>query len=238
LDGRGASAAGGGGGGGGAHLSGGTIAGIVVGCVLAVALVAAAIAFCILRKRRKWMRAGFAAVDKAPEPDTSVLEGPVFNSGGRTSTAAGSTPMSAAAVSAARSTGERSSFGGAAVAASTSPPKPVSVVDGNAELDGRDTQVEPDNELAGTAVNPIARNPGVYELPATPAAEGESAEAQMERAHSTLGNLPTHGEIGGVHDSPPSPYVSTMGSAWGQDDRAGPDHLVSPDTPVRRQGPF
>lgn len=239
LDGRGSSS---GSSGAAAHLSGGAIAGVVVGCVLGVALVAAAVAFFVLRKRRKWMSAGFAVVGKAPEPDTSVLEGPVFNSGGAlVSTAAGSSPLSAARGSAAPSSsgGGRSSF---APVGSVSPPKPVAgggVVDaGNAELDGRDTQIRPSSELPGAEVGPVARNQGVYELPATPAVAGQCGEAHADGSISAVGGLPSHDEGGRFHDSPPSPFVSTVGSGWGHDERTGVDH-VSPDTPVNRGvGPF
>ncbi|KAK8034820.1 hypothetical protein PG993_009815 [Apiospora rasikravindrae] len=56
-------------------LGGGAIAGIVVGVVAALALIVAAILFC---RRRQRTKASFAAAE--PEPDESMLKGPVHNS--------------------------------------------------------------------------------------------------------------------------------------------------------------
>lgn len=55
--GGGSSGSGGGGGGGGSSLSGGAIAGIVIGCIAGVALVAGAVAFWFLRRRRQQRQA-------------------------------------------------------------------------------------------------------------------------------------------------------------------------------------
>ncbi|KAK8003202.1 hypothetical protein PG989_002921 [Apiospora arundinis] len=56
-------------------LGGGAIAGIVVGAVVALLVIAAIILFCRRRQRKK---ASFAAAE--PEPDESMLKGPVHNS--------------------------------------------------------------------------------------------------------------------------------------------------------------
>lgn len=56
-------------------LGGGAIAGIVIGAVVALLVIAAIIVFCRRRQRKK---DSFAASE--PEPDESVLKGPVHNS--------------------------------------------------------------------------------------------------------------------------------------------------------------
>lgn len=194
-------------------LSGGAIAGIVVACVVAVALIAAVI---VLRKRRKWMGAGFAVSAKDPPPDESVLKGPVFNS---PSTRLGSTPDSSVPFSAAdvsgsgsgsRSTAEyarpASSTAGGSVTNSSTP-----------ELDGRDTAIKPDivrdgNEIRGP-LPPVAESPGgLYELPGSNVvAEGShGGKAEMDRAPSPVGSSAHGSARGGWNHSPPSPVTSTL----------------------------
>lgn len=189
-------------------LSTGAIAGIVVGAVVAVALIAGAIALCILRKRRKWIGAGFASAAKGPGlTDESVLKGPVFNSPefstpsryGSTSTPGGSSvPYSAADISGARSTPStgghsRSSLGAVPLgAAEASALAGASTV----ELDGRDTLVRPNTELDGKQVQkplaPVAEDPdGVFELPGTAAgadsgSKGVGATGRKPKAESDL----------------------------------------------------
>jgi hypothetical protein len=211
------------------NLSRGAIAGIIVACVIVGILLAIAAALVILRKRRKWMKAGFAAVATKTEPDDLVLQGPVFNSAAR-STAGTSTPRSTADIAAPRSTGECSRL-------ADSPAAPTAVgetVAGGAavELDARDTHIRPSTELDGKEIHiqrPVAKNPGVYELPGSAAAGGKSKEAELDRPRSTVVALPSGDERETGNESPPSPYISTLGTTWGQDGR--PDsELVSPVT--------
>lgn len=211
------------------HLSGGAIADIVVACVIVGILLAVAIAYVILRKRRKWMKAGFAVAAPKPEPDEFILDGPVFNSSPH-STAYNSTPMSAADISAPRSTAECSR------SAADSPARPDTIEENVAgsstpELDGRDTLIRPNTELEGTEIQPVAKNPLVYELPGSEVVGGRGREAEPDRAPSTVGSLPSCDEREGGSDSPPSPFVSTLGTFREQDERADSD-LVSPTTPT------
>ena len=226
----------------GSKLGGGAIAGIVIGCILFAALVAAAIAFFILRKRRKWIGKGFAVARKDPEPDESVLKGPVFNSpsfrrestpGGRSS----STPYSAADISATRtnesgvSTMDHSRSG-----SGTSPHSAAAAVantggGGTAELDGHDTLVKPKTELDGTEVQkplpPVAENPvGIFELPGSSSLSPGAGPVAGQR-QSVAGSRST-----------PSPLTSTAdrrGSGWQRKSMANSE-LVSPDTPTHPHG--
>jgi hypothetical protein len=210
-----------------AQLSGGAKAGIAVGSVIAGLALIALCAFIILRKRRKWLKAGYAATSTAPEPDESVLKGPVFNSGPHSS-AVGSTPMTADDVSAARSTTEVTR------SANDSPPQPV-VMGENVELDGRDTLVRPDRELDGKEVmkpGAEAQNPGVYELPGSAVAGG----TRSAMAPSSV-TPPGRSEVG--DGSPRSPFASTLSSTWGQDEHGPADaNLVSPTSVRHGPRPF
>lgn len=218
------------------HLGSGAIAGIVVGSIAAVLLIIGIAVFVILRKRRKWMKKGYAVAAPRAEPDESVLKGPVFNS--NTHSTDHSTPFSAADVSAPRSTAEYSRSN------ADSPAAPLAVAAGAAggstpELDGRETHVRPNAELDGTEVNgsgepihPVARNPGVYELPGSEVAGETERPAEPNREISTVGALPSFGERGPVDGSPPSPYVSTLGTNSDIDEREHND-LISPTTPVQ-----
>lgn len=199
----------------GSHLSGGAIAGIVVGSVLAALLVIAGLTYCILRKRRKWLSAGFSRAAVTPEPDETVLKGPVFNSRDQSSTVNNSTPMSAADMSIpARSTAEYSRSGAGDTPGAPGSTGLSSSVDGGStvELDGR--HIKPSTELDGREI----RNPGgVYELPGTGVAGVGSREVHPppERPESTIGELPSREESERGDHSPHSAYVSTIGSAGG-----------------------
>lgn len=178
-------------------LSGGSIAGIVVGVVLLVLLIAAA-AFIIIRRRKK--RAYSAS---EPEVDESILKGPVHNSAPRSSV--GGTP--------AKSVGERLAE------------------EHGLELDGHDTHVRPTTELDAISQQ-IARppTPVYYELAASDVGTAETDGV------STVGTLPSR-EARDEEHSPPSPYVSTLGTeGWQGDIGDGSPHMVSPTTPIRRDG--
>jgi len=209
-------------------LGGGAIAGITVACVVVGILLAAALAVFILRKRRKWMKAGFAVAAADPEPDESVLKGPVFNSAPR-STEDGSTPMSAADVSATRSTAEHSRSAG------ESPAVPVAIAGAAAgtstpELDSRN--VKPDTELDGKEIRPAAQSSGVYELPGSDVAASRRGGSGQHRGAFASGAIPSSEERDGGSESPPSPFVSTMDTTWGLDEPPNANH-ISPTTPAR-----
>lgn len=189
-------------------LSSGAIAGIVLGSVIGTILVGAILAVTILRKRRKWLGAGFAGATKKdlPPPDDSVLDGPVFNSSSSArhgSTPDSSVPYSAADVSAATA-GSRSSTT-AAVACDARPASSavgdvgVSGENGDnsagrsssstpPELDGRDTLVRPDTELdgkdiivRGPSLPSVAENPtGLYELPGSDVVKDGNLDRRSE----------------------------------------------------------
>lgn len=226
----------------GSKLGGGAIAGIVIGSILVAALIAAAMAFFILRKRRKWIGKGFAVARKDPEPDESILKGPVFNSPSfrRESTPGGgssSVPYSAADISATRtnesgvSTVDHSRSG-----SGTSPHGAAAAVantgsGGAAELDGRDTLIKPKTELDGNEIQkplpPVAENPvGVFELPGSSSLSPGPGPAAGQR-QSVAGSRST-----------PSPMTSTAdrrGSGWQRKSMANSE-LVSPDTPTHPHG--
>lgn len=207
-------------------LSKGAIAGIVVGSVLAVLAIAAAITYFILRKRRKWINKGFNVAKVEPvEPDEAILKGPVFNSASP-STAYGSntTPESAAALMTAptRSTAEHTRNNSAADGST-----PAQSVVGDhlvhGELDGHDTLVRPNTELDGREIHPIAENPGVYELPGTEVAEDNNfrGTSRANPSPSAVGSSPSNAG----NNTPPSPFTST----W--DGERPESEMVSPTTP-------
>jgi hypothetical protein len=129
-------------------LSGGAIGGIVVGCIVFIAVIVAIIVF-ILHRRKA---ARYTATD--PEPDVSVINGPVFNAGYPS-------PFGTEPRLPSQEQSEGSPATGAAIASEYSN-----------ELDGQDTQVKPTTELDGTEVHslhkPLAQTcdtaAGVYEL--------------------------------------------------------------------------
>jgi hypothetical protein len=209
----------------------------VVACVVVAILAAVALAFLILRKRRKWINKGFNVAKTDPtEPDMAVLKGPVFNSASP-STAHGSnaTPESAAALMAApsRSTAEYTRNGSAADG--STPARSVTTGDNvvaaggsTVELDGRDTLIRPDAELDGREIHPIAENPGVYELPGTAVPEELGSEGHGNPSPSAVGSSPSNDGRDAADHSPPSPFTSTMDTSWG--DRPESE-MVSPTTP-------
>ncbi|OIW24827.1 acid protease [Coniochaeta ligniaria NRRL 30616] len=218
-------------------LGGGAIAGIVIGVVGAI-LLAIGLAFCLLRKRRKWMKQGFAKTTVTPEPDESVLKGPVFNSGTQSSaTATHSSPFSGADMSVpARSTAEYSRSG-ADTPARTATNEGSAAGGSTVELDGRDTLVRPNTELDGREIQPVAENPGVYELPGTEVAGDQGRETERDSTPSRAGSSPSNDSRDGGN-SPPGTYVSTLGTTWERDDEQRGNHeLVSPIMPRHGRGP-
>jgi hypothetical protein len=215
-------------------LSGGAIAGIVISVVLGI-LLAVAATIVLLRKRRKWLAAGFADAAAARnhdslQPDESVLKGPIFNSpsfrhGSNSTTQDGSVPYSADDISGgrgSRSTAEYNRRPGSGTAHSESPAAGTGAGGASTpELDGNEIQ---------KPLPPVIESPlgGVYELPATPAAVDDSARRR---------------EMGLNSHRPPSTVASSVSRDEGEGGSSGPglrdsvadSALVSPDTPVHRR---
>lgn len=218
----------------GSHLKGGALAGVIVGCVVAGALIAAAVAFVVLRKRRQWIKKGFSVAGIKPEPDEAVLKGPVFNSDHQP-TDVHSTPVSAAAVSAPTSSMRQSA---------TTSDSPAGLPEGlvadasGSQLDSHGTLIGSRTELDGTELqrtntnktSPVAKNPGVYELPGSQVGVGRFREVLEPSSATSSSPLDNKSEL--TRDSPSSPLVSTLGSTWGRDERADAG-IVSPVSPVR-----
>jgi hypothetical protein len=213
-----------------ARIGSGAIAGIVVACVVVGILLAAALSVVILRKRRKWMKAGFAVAAAEPEPDESILRGPVFNSEPWSTEGNSTPPMSAVDISAPRSTAE---YSRSALAESSARPSIIGEnIAGTStpELDGRDTQIRPSLELDGKelhkakpdieSIHPVARNPGVYELP------GNEVSRRMRPSSLTVVPLREAPER-----RTDSTLVSRLDSVW--QDEGLDAHTVSPATPTR-----
>lgn len=238
---------GGGGNGSGSNLSGGTIAGIVIGSVLGALLIAAGLGVLLLRKRRKWMRTGYAvnAPDLEPSPDF-LATAPVLNSQTPSSAARSKDPpMSAADVSSTTLTNGQSGSAQSGSAMTTSPSAPIS---GLLPLPGGGhVVVPPEPELDG---HPVAENPGVYELPGFTVAGGGTSrigggtEAMGEaRPPDISPNTPSVESTNGSR--PASPFVSTMGTDWNgtgpfEDvvSQPGSSRVVSPTTPTNRGSRF
>jgi hypothetical protein len=218
-------------------LSKGAIAGIAVGCSIAGLLIIIGLVLLLLRKRRKWMGIGFAKRSNTPDASKSVLDGPVFNS----ETTNSPEKHSRSTPSSGMSWHQGSSTQYSPATANASPPRPPTINEEDAaaaaiggatvaggtvrpELDGEDTHVKPKAELDAEATqigeaegDPVAHNPGVYELP---------------------GSRVPH-DVSSSTTTPSSPNVSTMDSAWAREhlgERAegiDPDHLVSPTSTYR-----
>jgi hypothetical protein len=183
-------------------LSGGAIAGIVIGSVVLV-LIAGAVAFLILRQRKK---AAFAASD--PEPDESVLKGPVHKAEPKMTGGSPEKPVS-----------ERIAE------------------EHGLELDGDETQIRPSMEMDGATqqiyqLHGESRQPDTeqqvyHELPGTEVQSREPDEV------SVVGTLPSRDDD--RLEEPSSPFVSTLGTTGWQDEpwEASSD-LVSPTTPTHR----
>lgn len=95
------------------------------------------------------------------------------------------------------------------------------------ELDGHDTHVRPTTELDSQQ---IARppQPVYYEL-----AGSEIGNMETDGV-STIGTLPSRDDRNEQH-SPPSPFVSTLGTEGWQGDVGDGSHLVSPSTPTNHE---
>lgn len=202
----------------GTRLSGGEIAGIVIGSIAGFCFLVAAVAFLVLRWRRRKVKQSYEIGGVPPTPDMTMIGGPAHNSG---------MPYSSADVSG-WTPSDGSSHRPITLAAldknhSSSPP----------ELDGDQTLLRPNTELDGREV-PIGRSettgkPKVFEL------AGSSVDPdRLQEPPSAVSSSP----LNRVSDeSPPSPNVSTMGTAWGRDERPDSD-LVSPTAATHSGRPY
>ena len=224
------------------HLSGGTIAGIVIGSIAAAALIIGAVLIVLLRKRRKWMKAGYKVGAAPREISESILNGPVFNSNPQTSP--DGSPMSPADVSGLSSSVERNTS--SAVTSTTAPAVFSERTGGSStpELDGADTHVTPSLEAdsrevsyTGTSkVQPMMEVPEhsrVHELPGSEVGPGMKPRgALLGRSPLHMSNVPASEDpIKEVPEEspPPSPGVSTWVSDWADN---GDSAMISPVTPT------
>ncbi|KAH8658136.1 aspartic peptidase domain-containing protein [Xylariales sp. PMI_506] len=214
-----------------AHLSGGAIAGIVVGCVVFVALIGIIIA---LKIRRRDIVITYAAHEH--DPDQTVMSGPVFNSGSQyfgSSIPTGSSPAHTIADS-----HELETDGHEVPAVVPSSP----IVSGHTQQiqshNGHVSQVYAVNglhELHGDSDYPTNGDVGQHGI------QGRAVAGSPLRAHEDLENrvsvLPSHDEREEEDESSLSPVVSKADttewrhSAFGNDEAK----LVSPISPVHRR---
>lgn len=197
------------------RLSGGEIAGIVIGAVGGTILLAALAACLFLRHRRRSKQRAYEVKDIQPTPGMTVIGGPAHGS---------YMPYSSADVSGWSPSTE-------------SPPQPLPVGTAGSsstpELDGHQTHVVPNTEIDGREISenkgPAANNPGVYELAGSHVDKGWTRrQGQGDVTPATFtSSRSTESSNDVSEESPPSPYVSTMGTAWGQETRPVSD-MVSP----------
>ncbi|XXH03417.1 hypothetical protein Hte_009819 [Hypoxylon texense] len=201
------------GGGSGSSLGGGAIAGIVIGAIVFF-LIVAAIVFLVIRRQRK--KAAFAA--SQPEPDMSMLTGPVHNAPATPGPQKFYSPETVG-----DSTGVSNADSNRGSAAGRHSPSSNGQ---DAELDGNSPQIY---QLHGESVPPPdgGEAPTYHELPGTEVRKTTSGRvvSAMEASPSSRGE--------GEEDSP---YVSTLGSMGWQGERGdASSDLVSPTTPVHRE---
>ncbi|KAK7750152.1 hypothetical protein SLS62_007901 [Diatrype stigma] len=216
--------------GGSSPLSSGAIAGVVIGAVV-FALIVAAVLVLIIRRQRK--KSSYRM--SKPSPDDSVITGPVHNAP-LSPGAKYHSPDSIGNTTAAASYGESnggSSNGGIPVNSnsqgSTGRDTHTTSNPSGPELDGDSQQIY---QLHGESRPPP---PKAEEAPVYHELGGNEVRKKPESDRvSTVGVLPSsdRGETR-AGDEPPSPYVSTMGTAgWHDDAGDASSDLVSPTTPV------
>ncbi|KAI0411860.1 aspartic peptidase domain-containing protein [Xylaria grammica] len=202
-------------------LSGGAIAGIVIGAVVAAILIVAVIVYCIRRERKKK-----SYTTQAPAPDMAVITGPVHNHHSSRRTGKYYSPDTVGTSTDAGGSEDNRNGNGESINGES----------GQQELDGQDTQVEQTttsgedesqvHQLHGEANG--EPTPIYYEL------GGKEVAKTNPDAASTLRGLPLPLKREEGDDRLDSPFVSTLGSVGWQDE--GEDvssDLVSPTTPVR-----
>lgn len=213
-------------------LSGGAIAGIVIGVVVAVILIAAAIIYLLRRERRK---REFAAHD--PPPDMAVITGPVYNQ--HSSRRTGRTGQTGKYYSP-DTVGTSTDAGSSQQDNGTSNAESTVAEGGQQELDGQATEVRDtmtsseDGAFAGQS-HPATTLPNDQPAPVYHELGGKEISRDRSDTVSELGSLPPHFEREEGDGHLDSPFISTLGSAGWQDERASvSSKLVSPTTPTRR----
>lgn len=221
-------------------LSGGAIAGIVVGAVVGALILAAAIVYLIRRQRKK---KAYAAQE--PEADMAVITGPIHN---HHSTRTGKyySPDTI---------GTSTDAGGSAAGGSEDLRDVHGVgtdeTGSRQELDGQATEVAPtttsgedepqihqlqDHGEEEELPSESRESPVYHELAGTEITSLEVSKAESGiHGGDHLGGPPLSAERRQGDDHLDSPFVSTLGSIAGWDDRRedGSSDLVSPTTPVR-----
>ncbi|KAI0467442.1 aspartic peptidase domain-containing protein [Xylaria cf. heliscus] len=209
-------------------LSGGAIAGIVIGAVIAALLIVATIIYLVRRQRKK---KAYAAHD--PATDMAVITGPVHNHHSLRSGKYFSPDTVGTSTDAGGSEDNRGTNGGSNNGES------IAGESNQQELDGQDTEVARIAAINGdgSQAHPLHQEtelpdreptPVYYELGGTEVPRTETA------AGSSLGHSPLRVEREEGDDHLDSPLVSTLGSSAWQDKRAdAASDLVSPTTPVR-----
>ncbi|KAK7953559.1 hypothetical protein PG996_014451 [Apiospora saccharicola] len=193
-------------------LGGGAIAGIVVGAVAGLAVIAAAILFCRRRQRKK---ASYAASE--PEPEESMLKGPVHNShvpSGLPIKQPSAPELDGDVSQIYQLHGESSSqqqsqqhtTGGSNTSGPVEQPDPVYELSDNSHL--VPAAVPRSNTTGSDRVSPF----GTGSSPASRTVEADRVSVSDR-------------------ESPPSPMVSTMGT----EGLEASSDLVSPTSPVNRR---
>jgi hypothetical protein len=230
---------------GGSSLSGGEIAGIVIGSLVGLIIIGALIAFCIRRQRKK-----SAYAVSSPEPDMAVITGPVHNASVSRSVkyyspdAIGTSNETSNEPSNATSTGESNSASHGAYGAASSLAKGSSIAsDQPQELDAEHTQIKPTTELDAEAqqIGGPSNQGETLQVPSSHELGGRGVVTTESGHESTVGTTPPR--AAGVQDGeePASPFVSTLGSTgWPEDMGDASTDLVSPTTPTdkRASRPF
>lgn len=210
---------------GGSSLSGGEIAGIAIGAVSGVVLIAGLLICLFLRRKRRSKQRAYEVTNISTHPAMTTVGGPAQN---------GNMPYSSADVSGWSQT--------------ESPPRAVAAASGTTatsstpELDGRATQKAPNTELDGREIpygkTPVALNPGVYELAGSKPVGGANfhgaARGRGDLTPATEEETSPQDSARVSDESPPSPYVSTIGTTWGE---RPVSEMVSPIHPHYSQRP-
>lgn len=197
-------------------LSGGALAGVIAGAVIGGMLLLVVAGIIILRKRRKWMRTGYAVEVGDRPSNVSDMSQPVFTSAPH-STPDKSESMSTRDVSAPTSGRITRSTPSSSDTPTVMPP--IASSPAPTELDGQHTEVRPASELDGKEV---------LSIPATARYVGplpvlDETRPQEGRIRPTV-DIPAQRSVKGQSSLHPEP-VSAIGTSSSWDDM---DVTVSP----------
>lgn len=192
-------------------LGGGAIAGIVVGAVVGLAVIVAIVVFCLRRQRKK---ASYTASE--PEPEESMLKGPVHNShvpSGLPIKQPSAPELDGDVPQIYQLHGDSSSqqqhtTGGSNTSGPVEQPDPIYELSDNSHLVPVPVPVPRSNTTDSDRVSPF----GTGSSPASRTVEADRASVSDR-------------------ESPPSPMVSTMGT----EGLEASSDLVSPTSPVNRR---